>query len=294
MKFDSEELAQLLYWIAERENVRKAKESRQRKPWTADRLIRNHRWCNVRRMDDLVSRQLLAGWYDLETDSVTDLIAALFARLINWPDSLSEILRHHSRTQFSLVCMAGASDVLHARAARGDKIFTGAYVIPGVLGKNKIDSITGLINGIFHSCQHSHITMSSAKRTWAALIEMDGIGSFLGGQVVADMAFLRVGRDWEDRATWAPVGPGSARGINRLLGRPKDRAIKQAEFESLLPFVIAEIQRMLPEIWADRKLIAMDIQNCLCEFDKFRRLILGEGKVRARYDGEGVAAGLFS
>jgi len=31
----------------------------------------------------------------------------------------------------------------------------------------------------------------------------------------------------------------------------------------------------------------MDVQNCLCEFDKYRRLQLGEGKVRARYNGAG-------
>jgi len=30
---------------------------------------------------------------------------------------------------------------------------------------------------------------------------------------------------------------------------------------------------------------AMDIQNCLCEFDKYRRLTLKEGKVRSRYPG---------
>lgn len=33
----------------------------------------------------------------------------------------------------------------------------------------------------------------------------------------------------------------------------------------------------------------MDVQNCLCEFDKYRRLTLGEGRVRARYDGRGDA-----
>ena len=37
----------------------------------------------------------------------------------------------------------------------------------------------------------------------------------------------------------------------------------------------------------------MDIQNCLCEFDKYRRLQLGEGKVRARYDGAGAQASLL-
>jgi hypothetical protein len=103
--------------------------------------------------------------------------------------------------------------------------------------------------------------------------------------MVADLAHLGTGSGWPDRETWAPLGPGSARGINRLLGRPKDRAVSQIEFQQLLPQLIAELRTRVAELWEDRRLQAMDVQNCLCEFDKYRRLTLGEGKVRARYDG---------
>jgi len=115
----------------------------------------------------------------------------------------------------------------------------------------------------------------------------DGIGSFLAGQIVADLAHLPSGRAWPDAATWAPLGPGSARGINRLRGIPKDKAVTQNDFECLLHELISALRPRIAGIWEDRQLQAMDVQNCLCEFDKYRRLQLGEGKVRARYNGAG-------
>lgn len=123
------------------------------------------------------------------------------------------------------------------------------------------------------------------RATWAELLNFDGMGNFLAGQVVADLAHLPYGREWPDTDTWAPLGPGSARGINRLRGIPKDKAVSQVEFEQLLPELIGILRPQIADIWDDRRLQAMDVQNCLCEFDKYRRLQLQEGKVRARYDG---------
>ena len=113
----------------------------------------------------------------------------------------------------------------------------------------------------------------------------DRLGSFLAGQMVADLAELQVGSKWQDKLTWAPLGPGSARGINRLAGRPKDKAVTQSQFEQELPALIEVLRPRIDAIWKDRQLTAMDIQNCCCEYDKYRRLALQEGAVRARYPG---------
>ncbi len=274
------ELATLRYWITERETIRQAKDGGLAKPWTADPLLRNFRWCNVRRMDDRVSRELFERWYPRRaTSGGLDLTRALFARLINWPDALDEV--------------AGSIDaarvVLLARAARGDKVFTGAYVVPGVPGKNKVDSICDLIDLI--ASLAPTVMRPSMRGTWAELMKFDGMGSFLAGQVVADLAHLPDGREWPDADTWAPLGPGSARGINRLRGIPKGKAVSQADFERLLAELIEVLRPQIATIWQDRRLQAMDIQNCLCEFDKYRRLQLQEGKVRARYDGGRETAG---
>lgn len=268
------ELTILRQWIVEREAVRAAKEGGQPKPWTNDVLLRDFRWCNVRRMDDRVSRELMERWYPLAGENPERLLRfALYARLVNWPEALDAASGD----------LEALRSVLRGRAMCGLKVFTGAYLVPGVPGRSKVDSICDLVEKI--SATPSTVLQSSMRDTWAALLAFDGMGSFLAGQVVADLAHLPCGQRWPDIETWAPLGPGSSRGINRLRGIPKDKAVSQAQFESLLPELISIIRPQIARIWDDRKLHAMDIQNCLCEFDKYRRLQLKEGKVRARYDG---------
>ncbi|BEP34281.1 hypothetical protein GmRootV59_12550 [Variovorax sp. V59] len=284
MKFSPTELAILVRWMTERDWIRAKKAQGLPRPWTDDALLRDFRWCNVRRMDDRVSVALLDRWYVPDCDQQTALVAALLARLVNWPDSLLAITG--GRT-FGLADLPGARGALAQRAADGQKVFTGAYVVPGVPGRNKVDSVCDLVELI--APQASRVVAPTMRGTWAALIEFDGMGSFLAGQVVADLAQLPAVFAWDDAPTWAPLGPGSARGINRLRDRPKDQAISHAQFEIELPALIGVLRPMVPQIWEDRHLQAMDVQNCLCEFDKYRRLQLGEGKVRARYAGAAVA-----
>ncbi|WP_371436353.1 nucleotide kinase domain-containing protein [Polaromonas sp.] len=282
MNFLRSELDIMVQWMTERDAIRVRKEQGQPKPWTKDPLLSNYRWCNVRRMDDRVSVAMLAHWYAPNGRAEVDLVAAVLGRLVNWPDSLMTIT---DGAPFQLDHLKVARERLAARAESGAKVFTGAYVVPGVPGFSKVDSVCNLVDLV--ASRSGSFLGDSMAETWSKLIQVDGIGSFLAGQMVADMVHLKAGQGWTDPMTWAPIGPGSARGLNRLLGRPKDQAVSQAEFERALPALMAVLRPMVPELCADRGLQAMDFQNCLCEFDKTRRLMLVEGKVRARYDGAG-------
>lgn len=286
MQFVDSELEILVYWMNARDSIRAKKEQGLPKPWTEDELLRSYRWCNVRRMDDRVSAELLAHWYQHDSEFSVALVAAVLARLVNWTESLMEIT---GGQRFGLERLDRVRNILLARAQRGEKVFTGAYVVPGVPGKVKVVSVCDLVELI--QARAGQIYAPSMHATWSNLISFDGLGSFLAGQIVADLAHLRVGEGWEDRDAWAPIGPGSNRGMNRLLGQPKDRQISQAEFDELLPRLIRVLKPRVAGLWADRRLQAMDIQNCLCEFDKYRRLQMNEGKVRAKYDGLGSLQG---
>lgn len=291
--FNRAEVSLLVGWIKAREELRRAQESGAPKPWTNDATLRNVRWCNVRRLDDAVSRSLFAYWYDGHvTAKSTQLVAAVLGRLINWPPSLMVI---SNGRPFVAQDLKTARARLHTRAralAHHVKIFTGAYVVPGVPGKTKIDSVCDTAEAVALN-DHFAARKHSMQSLWEYLQTFDTLGSFLAGQVVADLAHLPVGLDWPDRDTWAPIGPGSKRGMNRLLGYDKERAMSQGAFEMHLRNVISDIYPAVKQIWDDRKLQAFDIQNCLCEYDKYRRLQLGEGTVRQSYPGEPMG-GLFS
>ena len=56
-------LDRLLYWVTERESIRIQRLQGKAPPWTDDPILRQYRFCNVRRMDDAVSQWLLTNWY---------------------------------------------------------------------------------------------------------------------------------------------------------------------------------------------------------------------------------------
>lgn len=266
----------LLYWIRERESIRLKKEAGDPKPWTEDPILQRYRFCNVRRMDDKVSQWLLENWYKPYKDHHNILIACVLARFFNLPSTLEAIgfpeTWNAEKTRRKLRLMK----------KRGLQIFNGAYM---VRGNDGVDKVACVIN---HSIQPlvkkpPEIDASSMRKTWEAIECRRGFGSFMAGQVVADLRWAMTGT-WSDRNSWAPMGPGSKRGLSRLYNRPLDTKWSQQEFLEYLKEVVTTCYSQLP-IELSRRLEMMDWQNCLCEFDKYMRTLLGEGRPKQLYQG---------
>lgn len=282
MNIIEQELDTLCYWISERENIRKKRIQGQPPPWTEDRFLREFRWCNARRMDDRVSKWILA-WHRQypEFGLQQRIVAAVAGRLINWPDTLASLPYPvpYEEKKFT----AG----LAARDVSGLKVFTGAYIINGALGGPKILQVSQKILPVIWKEHKSFPTHpKTMQELWRLLYGKPGIGSFMAGQAVADLRWIHHELPWEDRHTWAPEGPGSIRGINRLLGRPLESRMRSDEWLDVLRRVYAQAAARLPLTF--RRLELMDMQNCMCEYDKYQRLSRGEGSVRSRYTWTGA------
>lgn len=284
-------------WIAERETIRQKKERGDPKPWTKDPLLRNYRWCNVRRMDDRVSQWLLKNWYHPGGDPATLVLMACIARMFNWPDSLaySTLAYSPSLNWNSLKLRMRVAHRFHEWEDKGNKVFTGAYIVNGGGGGSKIDQVLSNIAEVWTAMKDrglkTILNKNSMQETCERLMEFHGFGSFMAGQIVADLRHTNAMPDPGDRMTWAPMGPGSKRGLRRLCGKEPDGPVDKEAFIFLLTKLIDDTREAIPEVFKDRKLEAMDIQNCLCEFDKYRRLTLNEGSVRSTYDGDGSGIG---
>jgi hypothetical protein len=280
--FDKKQFELLMYWMQERENIRQLKEADRPKPWTEDAILRDHRWCNVRRMDDKVSQWLLEEWYNPKAGMQVLIGAAGLARLFNWPDTLAHITdgKPFARRHWD---MRELKDKLHRYERAGNKVFTGAYIINGARGGSKIDQVIDNVSFMWNG--QALIDRTSWRVTHSNFVGMPGIGSFMAGQIVADL--LHVVPDWEpaDRATWAPIGPGSMRGMNRLLGYSYLQRMSQEEFAAHLELLIVQLKKFKRLDSITSRLEAMDYQNCLCEFDKYVRLQNEEGTVRSKYPG---------
>jgi hypothetical protein len=264
----------LRYWMTEREQIRTLKELGSPKPWTDDNYLRYNRFCNVRRMDDSVSQWLLNRWYDPLGTAPDLLVAACLARLVNWPDTLAELEPVWNA--------ATAQRRLQKRFSTGVKTFSGVYKVITNTEGTKIEQIVRHVDAVAKA--GNIVDPLSLRNTWERLKQFQGFGSFLAGQVVADLRHTLC--MWpRDAMSWAPIGPGSRRGMRRLLGLEAKGPMTQDEFDRHMavlmraPF-IAEFRT-----YDGNALEAMDVQNCLCELDKYLRLKRGEGSARNLYNG---------
>jgi hypothetical protein len=116
------------------------------------------------------------------------------------------------------------------------------------------------------------------------LSRCNGLGAFLAAQIVADAKYHGALMDAHDWWTWSAAGPGSTRGLNRLYGLPLGHTWTEDEWRDHMFALQSAIDEMVKAAGMPR-LHAQDIQNCLCEFDKYERVRLGEGKPRALYPG---------
>lgn len=286
--FDDAQLDKLEHWIFEREAIRMRKEELHRaKPWTDDIILRHNRFCNVRRMDDKVSRWLLENWYApiANADARTVITMATLARHINWPDALAEL----KPGKWNATKVRAALD---KRWDRGDKVFTGAYIINGAGSGSKIAQVVERVDSVWlwaggQRVHHSRYTTMATLH--GDLMGVHGIGSFMAGQIVADLRYTHVLANATDAMAWAPRGPGSTRGMNRLLGRtPLHLGFKDAQWQlnmQMLWRILREDRKLARGVLRSRRCELMDLQNCLCEFDKYMRILNGEGRARNRYPG---------
>lgn len=285
------------YWIRERENIRIKKAAHLPPPWTASKVMAETRWCCARRMDDKVSIWLLENWFlpDGYASNRTAVVAGLLARMINKPETLTEITGGKRFTKWD---KQRAYDAMYKVKASGQPVFTGAFIINGASGGPKIDQVLNAIDDAYQQADSrasQFVVPESMQATAAKLSGLRGVGSFISGQVVADLRHVlgdvKAGW-WGDRMTWAPPGPGSSRGMRYLLGASAQETVgrgtdlKEKQFLPALRKLVELAQRhpVVAPVFKERKLEAHDIQNTLCETSKFVRISYGLGKAKNNYD----------
>jgi hypothetical protein len=270
-------------WVREREAIRLRKERGEPFPWTADPILRDYRFCCVRREDDRVTIWIRQHVRDRFAGHPYLWLMLCAARQINWPGTLAELIAVPGAwpigDDFSPIAMG---DALNARKARGDKVYTGAYMIPAPhdRGADKQRHIAGTVVGDLWRRRAEFTDWSGAtlEGVHARITSSFGWGDFLAYQAVVDMRFTSLLSGAADALSWAAAGPGTIRGLNRLHGRPVDASLSQPQARQEMSAIYALVEQETG--------VAMDfsdVPNILCETDKYQRVLLGQGKPRARY-----------
>lgn len=175
--------------------------------------------------------------------------------------------------------------VLTARLRRREPAFGPAYVIPnGGSRKPKVDYVADdILNRLWRAREHMSPRRGSTLEAYCGrLMEFNGVGSFMAAQIVADLKYVEPLRSAPDWRSFVVSGPGSRRGLNRVMERPVDAPWTDSGWLAAFRRFEAAIRPELEPLGL-ATLHCQDLQNCLCEVDKFLRAKLGEGKPKRRF-----------
>ena len=269
---------QLRHWMDERDRVRRLKEAGALRPWTADPIIAEWRFCNVNRCDDRETKWIFTHIIDVHATSTVLWFNLCIARFLNWSPTLAQV---------------GYFDVWHrdrfvaaieARQAAKEKVYTGAYMIPaGPAGTLKHAYLADAVFTQLWSLRGYAPCAGSTCEQWNLFLRQAPLmGDFLRNQIITDMRYTRHLCDAVDWETFILPGPGTQRGLSRLHGLPVNASWSVTEASASLQALRRRIVVEAPQYTEILRDIN-NLSNCMCEFDKYLRVLNGEGKPRARY-----------
>jgi 5-hmdU DNA kinase, helical domain len=269
----------LFAFARERHAIYQRRAAGKNPPWTEDEILREYRFCNVYRELDKVTTWIRDNWRTPNNDDPDLWFAMCVARLFNQPESLAVI---GYPVPFDLVKFS-RKIVNHKRA--GGKCFNAAYIVSTAgFTMDKIAYVShNVLTPLWKGRERLRPTENDTLNSYHMnLGQMQGFGSFMSAQVVADIKYhppLDNAKDWE---TFAASGPGSRRGLNYVLGRAR----KDPWEEDKWRLELGRLREQLLPMFARAKMPkphAQDIQNLLCEWSKYWRAATEEKMPKQKY-----------
>lgn len=238
------------YWIREREQIRLNREAGVR-PWTKDPILKKHHFCNVHREDDRGTKEIRAVVTGLVEDVSLLPAAYTLGRFFNSANTLR-------------IALEGGIEAVKEYRGQGNKIFHTAYLV-STCGQSidKVDYVFWMMKKV----AALDIPRVGFQEAHEVITTIPGMGSFLGGQVIADLRndrYLEPSSLYEE-LYWCVPGPGSKKGLDFIF----DERHKTTDltFERR----VAELRKALPADILGMNIHGQDLQNCLCEFSKYCR-----------------------
>ena len=278
----------IMYWCYEREVIRLQKVQGVEAPWTTDPILSAYRFCNVDRRDDRVTQWLIDNVYSKYSDMEDLWLIAIICRLVNWPPTLQKLFELYTPKYAEEFDAGYFASSLQYIADNSEKVYGGAYVTypgrePGVK-KSEFFAYKVLPSLV----ERRELIRDAINRNFVELsvLEMSsgfGVSTFMSGQAISDLTYVEGQLDKaEDLHTYAPQGPGSISGMNRLFDRAKGASWSKKDFNSNL---IDVRNHLVSELGFD-KLSLHSVQNVFCEMDKYWRVLNEEGRPRTKYTPE--------
>lgn len=289
-----------LYWIEKRWEIYHLKQMGAKKPWSEDPVFQTTYFCNVHRENDRVTKWIRENWSMEHCGSINYELWMVIARFLNWPNTLKmvedNVVQDLDREDGQFTQLQTEMERI---AESGEKVWGNAYVITshGMPMPKATYLCQHLLPDVYRAL-HTLKTpgaRGSCGGMASALQRITGIGSFLAGQIVADLKNTKGHPLYNapDKKEFVVPGPGSIRGLNWWYAGSEKGPVTDRNFSRY--FTIQgprqQVDNSFPDLVTGLGGVDMpyidnqDLQNCLCEFDKYCRVKTGTGRSKRKYNG---------
>jgi len=158
-------------------------------------------------------------------------------------------------------------------------------MLTGTLGGDKItQAVWKVLLPLWNNRRELQPCPGSTLKSAYERFKTPGFGPFLRYEVITDLRHTRYLCNADDIMTWANAGPGAMRGANRICGvysKYAPNPYRQEQYIQIMRYLLEVSTKNLPSDFHQMEM--RDIEHSLCEFDKYERARLHEGRLRAHY-----------
>lgn len=261
-------------------------------PWTNDKILQRCRFTNVYRELDPGTQYVIQNILENDAHREDKIFNVMLYRLIGRLET-HEYLGFQSLEEFSAKEL---EEVLKRRRDELDEtVFTGAYMVSGYNHRgssDKVENVASIFGEISANQEFfSELLLAeSPKKAYQHIKNQPGFGNFLSYQVLVDLLYPIEYYDFDSvlglsADEWSTPGPGAKKGL-KILKRNDEyshlqimKALHQrqkSEFEKRgldFPYLVNHKKEEIT-------LSLSDIQNCLCEFYKYHKILNSNGRTR--------------
>jgi hypothetical protein len=276
-----------LYWrfASKRQEAYARRVSGAISPWTDDAILAQYKFCNVFRVCDRVTQDMLrSAIYSVaatEMSPIDRLFRTVVYRFFSEPSTwayLDETFGQLTATSFD---ERKFTDALDHRMERGERLYTGAFILCATqaYGYERKHHNHGALFAALVANDAAIIRSMLASRSlgelYTELRALPLIGKFMAYQIAIDINY---GPDVNfSESSFVAAGPGAERGLKKCFvswGRESPESLIQWVMEN--QEVVAEHYGYAAPTLFGRRLQSIDCQGLFCETDKYCRVALPE------------------
>jgi hypothetical protein len=267
------------YWrfAAERQNIFVKRQTQSLPPWTTDPILTQFKFTNVYRASDRVSQFLIRHViYAGDDDPAEVIFRVLLFKLFNKIETWQLLERELGSVSIEDFSVKRFSTVLNRAFEAGDRIYSGAYIMPS--GSKAFKTVRKhdahlhllqlmLADNIAEKIQ----TAPNLQGVFEVLRSYPLLGDFLAYQYAIDINYSGV-TDFSE-SEFVCAGPGARSGLRKCFAN-LDRITDEDVISLVTDCQEDEFSRRgITFRWlGSRRLQLIDIQNVFCEIDKYARV----------------------